>query len=127
LRAFDIGRAYVAGRLGAEPVEEKPFDLDAFVAGRATDLTDYQNAAYAASYRALVDAARAAEAPLGSTRFTEAVARNAYRLMAYKDEYEVARLYCDPEFKRALAEQFENSDKISIFLAPPLFAEKDPH
>ena len=131
LRAFDIGRAYVAGRLGAdspasEVVEDKPFDLDAFIEGRAADLSDYQNAAYAASYRALVEAARAAETPLGGTRFTEAVARNAYRLMAYKDEYEVARLYCDPEFRRALAEQFENTDKISVFLAPPLFSEKDP-
>jgi indolepyruvate ferredoxin oxidoreductase len=132
LRAFDIGRAYIAGRLGAnapepEKAEEQPFDLEAFVAGRAADLTDYQNAAYAASYRALVEAARAAEAGLGSTRFTEAVARNAYKLMAYKDEYEVARLYCDPAFKRSLAEQFENADKISVFLAPPLFAEKDAH
>ena len=132
LRAFNIGRAHVAGRLGAKALEpqaaeEKPFDLDAFIAARIADLTDYQNAAYAASYRALVDAARAAEAPLGSTTFTEAVARNGYKLMAYKDEYEVARLYCDPDFKRSLAEQFENPDKISIFLAPPLFAEKDAH
>ncbi len=127
LRAFNIGRAYIAGRLEPEAKEETPFDLDAFIEARIADLTDYQNAGYAAQYRGLVDQARQAEAGLGSTRFTEAVARNAYKLMAYKDEYEVARLYCDPDFKRSLAAQFESPDKISIFLAPPLFSEKDPH
>ncbi len=90
-----------------------------------TDLTAYQSAAYAKDYRSLVNQARSAEAPFGSTAFVEAVARYAYKLMAYKDEYEVARLYCDPDFRRSLAAQFENPDKISVFLAPPIFAEKD--
>ncbi len=127
LRAFNIGRAYIAGHLEPEISEEAPFDLAAFIDDRTADLTAYQNAAYADAYRALVDQARRGEAALGSTVFTEAVARNAYKLMAYKDEYEVARLYCDPEFKASLAAQFENSDKVSIFLAPPLFARKDAH
>ncbi|MGZ3298222.1 MAG: DUF6537 domain-containing protein, partial [Asticcacaulis sp.] len=127
MAAFNLGRAYVAGRLEPARIEDKPFDLDAFVAGRIADLTDYQNAAYAARYSALVKAARVAEAPLRTTGFTEAVARNAYKLMAYKDEYEVARLYCDPAFKVSLAEQFEAPEKISVFLAPPLFAQKDAH
>ena len=127
LRAFNIGRAYVAGRLAPEKTEEAPFDLDAFVTAREADLVAYQDESYAARYRALVERARTAEAALNSTAFTEAVARNAYKLMAYKDEYEVARLYCDPDFKKSLAEQFENPDKISVFLAPPLFAKKDAH
>lgn len=126
-RAFALGRAYVAGRLAGKTEEPAPFDLDAFIAARILDLTDYQNAAYAAEYKALVEVARRAEAPLGATKFTEAVARFAFKLMAYKDEYEVARLYALPEFRHSLAEQFDNPDKISVFLAPPIFGEKDNH
>ena len=127
LRAFALGRAYIAGRLEASQKPEAPFDLDAFVAARMADLTDYQDEAYARDYKALVEVARKAEAPFGSTAFTEAVARYGYKLKAYKDEYEVARLYLKPEFRAALAAQFDNPDKVSIFLAPPIFGEKDQH
>jgi indolepyruvate ferredoxin oxidoreductase len=120
LMAFSLGRAFVAGRLDAPEKPEMPFDLDAFVAARIADLTDYQNAAYAQRYADLVDLARRADDAFG-----EAVARNAFKLMAYKDEYEVARLYMRPEFRQALAEQFENPDRISVFLAPPILGEKD--
>ncbi len=126
-RAFSLGRAYVAGRLAKKEEAAPAFDLDAFVTARVRDLTEYQDASYAAGYRALVETARKAEAATGSLRFTEAVARNAFKLKAYKDEYEVARLYMAPDFRKSLAEQFENPDKISVWLAPPLMGEKDAH
>ena len=101
--------------------------LDDVVARRGAFLTGYQNAAYAAKYRALVDKVRAAEAAeaAGSTALTEAVARYAFKLMAYKDEYEVARLYTDGTFLRRLNEQFEGDFKLRFHLAPPLVAPRD--
>lgn len=126
-RAFAIGRAYAAGRLGKAEAPAPVFDLDAFVASRVADLTAYQDGAYAARYLHLVETVRVAEGQYGSLRLTEAVARGAYKLMAYKDEYEVARLYSDPAFKAALAEQFEDTKAIRVFLAPPLLGEKDAH
>jgi indolepyruvate ferredoxin oxidoreductase len=118
LRAFALGRAWAEGRLEAQPEEKPVFELDTFVRARMADLTDYQDAAYAARYKALVDQVRR------EPRLAESVARNAYKLMAYKDEYEVARLYCDPAFRNALAGQFEDTKKISVFLAPPLMGTK---
>ena len=103
-------------------------DLDALGEHRAADLTAYQNAAYAARYRDAVGrvaAAEQAKAP-GETGLAEAAARALHKLMAYKDEYEVARLYTDGRFARALREQFEDGAKLSFHLAPPLFAETDP-
>src|SRR5205809_7763691 len=76
--------------------------LDDIVAKRVEFLTGYQNAAYAQQYRDFVEQVRAAESKLGDTkslRLTEAVARYYYKLMAYKDEYEVARLYTDGKFR----------------------------
>jgi len=117
-------------------VTELPFDdtrlsrdLDETIARREAFLTDYQDAAYAKRYRSLVDQVRAAEsakAP-GSTALTEAVARYAFKLMAYKDEYEVARLYANGEFQRRIAAQFEGDYKIRFHLAPPMFAKRDAH
>ncbi|ESQ87622.1 MFS transporter [Asticcacaulis sp. AC460] len=127
LRAFALGRAWVAGRLNTSQKEEVLFGLDTFIAARMKDLEAYQDEAYARDYRALVDIARKAEAKFGTTTFTEAVARNAFKVKAYKDEYEVARLYLDPAFRAQLEAQFENPDKVSVFLAPPLFGEKDAH
>jgi indolepyruvate ferredoxin oxidoreductase len=102
-------------------------NLDEAIARRDAFLNQYQNADYARRYRALVDKVRSAEAALvpGSTALTEAVARYAFKLMAYKDEYEVARLYTSGEFKRRVAQQFEGDYKIHFHLAPPLFAKKD--
>ena len=68
---------------------------------------------------------KAAEAPLGGTRLTDAVARNLFKLMAYKDEYEVARLHTDPAFLAKLADQFEDGFKLKYHLAPPLLAAKN--
>ena len=101
--------------------------LDEVIARRDALLTDYQNAAYAKRYRALVDKVRVAETAQvpGSTALTEAVARYAFKLMAYKDEYEVARLYTSGDFQRRVAQQFEGNYTIRFHLAPPLLAKKD--
>lgn len=100
--------------------------LDELVERRVRFLTDYQDAAYAARYRALVDRVRTAEwDKAGSTALTETVARYYFKLMAYKDEYEVARLYTSGEFQRRLQQQFEGDFEVRFHLAPPLFAKKD--
>jgi len=102
--------------------------LDDLVTDRVADLTRYQNAAYAARYKALVDKARAAEsarAP-GMDGFAAAVARYAHKAMAYKDEYEVARLYTDGDFLRSVREAFEGDYTLRFHLAPPLLAPRDP-
>ena len=109
-RAFALGRraaaypdevaAMVAAALPAARREAPARTLDEMVARRVTQLTAYQDAAYAARYRALVERAAAAErthAP-GGTRLAEAVARSYFKLLAIKDEYEVARLYADGAF-----------------------------
>ncbi|WP_295364923.1 indolepyruvate ferredoxin oxidoreductase family protein [Arenimonas sp.] len=101
--------------------------LDEMIERRVKFLTNYQDKAYAGRYVALVDKVRQAEsrkAP-GSTRLTEAVARYYFKLMAYKDEYEVARLYTSGEFKRRIEQQFEGDYKIHFNLAPPLLAKRD--
>jgi indolepyruvate ferredoxin oxidoreductase len=89
-------------------------------------LTAYQNAAYAARYSDLVERVQKAELP-GRTGLTEAVARNFFKLMAYKDEYEVARLYTDGEFLKQLANTFDGEKlRLSFHLAPPILGRKDP-
>ncbi len=101
---------------------KKP-SLDGMVAQRVAFLTDYQNAEYAARYSAFVAKVRAAEAPLNSTRLAEAVARYLFKLMAYKDEYEVARLHTDQTFTDKISAQFEGDYKLTYHLAPPLIAK----
>lgn len=104
----------------------KKTGLQELVAQREQFLTDYQNAAYAAQYRSFVDQVQAAEGRLGSsTRLTEAVARYLFKLMAYKDEYEVARLHTDPAFTAKIADMFDGDYKLVHHLAPPLSAAKD--
>ena len=100
--------------------------LDDIVKRRVELLTAYQDAAYAAKYKAFVDHVRAEEAKLGKgSRLAEAVARYFYKLMAYKDEYEVARLHTDPAFKAKIANMFEGDVKLKFHLAPPLLAKHD--
>jgi len=101
--------------------------LDERIVRRVAFLTDYQNAAYAAKYKALVDKVHSAEqakAP-GSTALSEAVARYAFKLMAYKDEYEVARLYTSGDFEKRVRDTFDGDFKIHFHLAPPLLARRD--
>ncbi|HET7679327.1 MAG TPA: indolepyruvate ferredoxin oxidoreductase family protein [Xanthobacteraceae bacterium] len=95
---------------------------------RAAFLSDYQDAAYATRYRSLVERAKATEAAQapGKCGFAEAVARYLFKLMAYKDEYEVARLYADGSFARQLKAEFEGDVRLEFHLAPPLFAPRDP-
>ena len=101
---------------------KKP-SLDEMVARRVEFLTGYQDAAYAAQYKAFVEKVRAAEAPLKSTKLSEAVARYLFKLMAYKDEYEVARLHTDPAFAQKIAGMFEGDFKLVHHLAPPMLAK----
>jgi indolepyruvate ferredoxin oxidoreductase len=102
--------------------------LDELIGRRERFLTDYQNAAWAGRYRRLVDEVRKVEAEKtrGQTGLTEAVARYFFKLMAYKDEYEVARLHSDPAFRQKLEAQFEGPFKLRFHLAPPLLAKRDP-
>jgi indolepyruvate ferredoxin oxidoreductase len=134
LAAFDWGRAARANPASlaafAKPAAtaEQTNDLATIVARRTEFLTAYQNKAYADRYRALVDSvtkAEAAKAP-GRTGLAFAVARYAFKLMAYKDEYEVARLYTDGSFQRQVAAAFEGDLKFEFHLAPPILGRKDP-
>ncbi|HYE39290.1 MAG TPA: indolepyruvate ferredoxin oxidoreductase family protein [Ramlibacter sp.] len=100
--------------------------VEQIVARRVELLTAYQNAAYAAQYKAFVDQVRAQEEKLGKgTRLSEAVARYFYKLMAYKDEYEVARLYTSGAFADKIAGMFDGEVTLKFHLAPPLLARKD--
>ena len=101
----------------------KPEAIDTLIAKRVTFLTHYQSAAYANRYRAVVARVRAAEAVLNKTTLTEAVARNLFKLMAYKDEYEVARLHTDPAFLQKINGMFEGDYTLNYHLAPPLIAK----
>ena len=98
-----------------------PESLDGLIKKRAAFLTEYQNAAYAQKYLDLVDQVRQSE----SSKLAMAVAKNAFKLMAYKDEYEVARLYSTDEFMAKIKNQFEGDVTLQFNLAPPLFAKKD--
>jgi len=101
--------------------------LDEMVARRVEFLTDYQNAAYARRYADLVAKVRSAESTVGADKLplTEAVARYAFKLMAYKDEYEVARLHTDAAFHAKVGALFEGNYTLSYHLAPPLWARKN--
>ncbi|MCB1958227.1 MAG: 2-oxoacid:acceptor oxidoreductase family protein, partial [Rhodocyclaceae bacterium] len=114
----------------ASPAEVTPLreeSLDEVIARRMAYLVDYQDAAYAERYRRLVSRVRTAEAALGSTRLTDTVARQAFRLMAYKDEYEVARLYGDASFWQSVRDTFDGDYAIRFHLAPPLISRPDPN
>ncbi|WP_428138855.1 indolepyruvate ferredoxin oxidoreductase family protein [Delftia acidovorans] len=107
---------------------KKP-SLTEMVAKRVDFLTGYQNAAYAAEYQAFVDKVHAAERGVAGsgTRLSEAVARYLFKLMAYKDEYEVARLHTDAAFSQRIAGMFEGDYRVVHHLAPPSSAGKDEH
>jgi indolepyruvate ferredoxin oxidoreductase len=133
LGAHDMAKVRAAAG-DALPGSPMPLDdsalsttLDERIARRATFLTDYQDAAYAARYKSLVENVRAAEQSKvpGSTAVTEAVARYAFKLMAYKDEYEVARLYTSGDFEKRVRATFDGKFKLHFHLAPPLLARRD--
>jgi indolepyruvate ferredoxin oxidoreductase len=107
-------------------VMQMPQSLDSILKKRVEFLTGYQDAAYAAQYAELVSQVREREAALGlGNKLATAVAKSLFKLMAYKDEYEVARLYTDGRFVEQLKSQFEGEFSVKFNLAPPLFAKKD--
>ncbi len=134
LEAFDWGRRAAHN---IEEVEEaagvrvpfKPLtNLDEIIADRVQKLTDYQSSAYAEMYRNQVEKIRRLEQELSFKHdfaFTKAVARSLYKLMAYKDEYEVARLYSNGNFKQQLENVFEGDYSLKFHLAPPILEKKD--
>jgi len=108
-------------------VQAFPHNLDDMIARRVEFLTDYQNAAYAQRYRDFVHKVRKAESEkVGGTKLAEAVARYGFKLMAYKDEYEIARLYADRRFAQKIASVFEGDYRLKFHLAPPLLNRPDP-
>ena len=125
LAAFAWGRraavdeAAVRAVIGAK-VEKKAETLDEVIVRRVAFLTAYQDAAYAARYRDVVARVRAVSEPLAL-----AVARNLFKLMAYKDEYEVARLYSDGSFAEKLSKQFTGDFTLKFHLAPPIRGRVD--
>ncbi|MEO0774155.1 MAG: indolepyruvate ferredoxin oxidoreductase family protein [Pseudomonadota bacterium] len=134
LTAFNWGRMMahdpdvVAAKLRPSPVVmQQSLTLDALIAHRRAHLTKYQNAALADRYEALVRHVRATtrDHPNSET-LTRLVAQNYAKLLSYKDEYEVARLFTDPAFKAAMNDQFDGSYKIAFNLAPPMLTGKGP-
>ncbi len=122
----DVVAEIAAGRSDRRKVPAAE-SLDELAARRARFLTDYQNERYAQLYADAVAATREAEARAapGRADLAEAVARNLFRLMAIKDEYEVARLFTDGTFERQLASAFDGWGKLEYHLAPPLIAKRD--
>jgi indolepyruvate ferredoxin oxidoreductase len=134
LQALRLGRLLAVGddsldSLAASAVDAEPDELsvDQLVGDRAQRLAAYQNRAYSDRYRSFVDQVRTAERRLGQEdgELGRAVATYLFKLMAYKDEYEVARMYADPVFKQRLNEEFEGDFRIAVNLAPQLFNRRD--
>jgi indolepyruvate ferredoxin oxidoreductase len=109
---------------GEEPISET---LEQIIARRVRHLTEYQNAAYAQSFADFVLQVREREGTQvpGSTAVTQAVAISLSKLMSYKDEYEVARLYSNGDFERRLRQQFAGNYRLKVHLSPPLFNPRD--
>ncbi|CAN5409652.1 indolepyruvate ferredoxin oxidoreductase family protein [soil metagenome] len=129
LQAVDPARIEKAVVSHVQELDFTPLTkLADIVAHRTQLLTEYQNAAWAQRYRDLVDVVAKAEtlATPGKDALSVMVARNFAKLMAYKDEYEVARLHADPAFKQQLKDAFEDGAKLRYNLAPPLFSKRDP-
>ena len=136
LAAFEWGRlaahdmSAIEDVLGGRKVsrDEDVEDVDALISQRMDELVAYQDRNYADRYRNLIDCVRVAEMKIAAEpgELTRAVAWNFYKLLAYKDEYEVARLYTDGRFEKRIAEVFEGDYKIEFNMAPPLLAKRDP-
>lgn len=129
---IDAAAVLTEAGLSKEHKTSKPESLETAIAYRSAYLTDYQDQAYARRYLDLVDRVRRFEQELPQSTdvelpLTEAVAHSYFSLLAYKDEYEVARLYANGEFEQTLAAQFEGDYHLRFHLAPPLLAKRDPH
>jgi indolepyruvate ferredoxin oxidoreductase len=133
--AFNWGRlaAVDLATVQSFAYQEKPVESDhhlsesvsEMIDRRSRFLEDYQNQSYADIYRQTMEKVRQSENKLETDQLTKVIAQSLYRLMAYKDEYEVARLYSNGDFMRRLKQQFEGDIKIVFHLAPPLLARKN--
>jgi len=121
LAAEDSGYVIRAAGLDVQP--PSPMTLEELIEHRSGLLVAYQNAAYARQYRDAVTRVRDREQAVcpDRTDLTAAVARYLYKVMAYKDEYEVARLYTDGRFQAQLRQTFEGDLRLGFHLAPPIF------
>ena len=99
--------------------------LEDLIATRVEFLTAYQNTSYAKQYEEFVLKVKSVESPLGQSLLSETVARQLFKLMAYKDEYEVARLHTDKQFLERVKTQFEGDFKVFYHLAPPIIAKRN--
>lgn len=137
-QAFDKGRQWIvepnvveaeAGYLRPDPSAKAEKTLDELINHRSAILTDYQDASYASSYQAMVDKIRAIDQTKGQV-LAKAAAKYAFKLMAYKDEYEVARLYSSGAFAKGLAQQFAGEAgknyRLTLHMAPPFLSKPDP-
>jgi indolepyruvate ferredoxin oxidoreductase len=127
-RAFNWGRKFASDPSEIDaildklrPISKEPDTLEEIINKRADFLKNYQDAKYAQSYRDFISKVEIAESKLGKSRdLTNAVARNLFKLMSYKDEYEVARLYTNGEFEKQISETFDGDFKLNYHLAPPI-------
>ena len=136
--AFQWGRLAAVDRAAVEraatPPEARPESqrlsqtLEESIARRRAFLADYQSEAYARRYEEFVKKVQAAESARvpGSTQLTSMVARYLFKLMAYKDEYEVARLYTSTDFLERVEKQFEGDYRLVLHMAPPILEKTDP-
>ena len=128
-RAFSWGRIaaqnidYVTDAAKIPEAAAKERSLQSLIEHRFEQLVAYHNPAYAGRYRELVERVQTAELALGNSELplTRTVVTYLYKLMAYKDEYEVARLYSDPAFQQKLSATFAGDYKLSFHMAPPIF------
>ena len=130
-QAFRLGRLAATDQIPepreSSPVLEEPITLDELIARRKDFLVQYQNQQYAERYESMVRKVQDEEKAQGGEQVTAAVARYYFKLLAYKDEYEVARLYSTAEFRESLNAQFQGDFKLEFNLAPPLLAPIDKH
>jgi indolepyruvate ferredoxin oxidoreductase len=124
--ALDLAAVETAATPAAASGGAPSQTLDELIERRTALLTDYQDAAHAARYRTLVERVRSADSALCRSALSEAVARYYAKLLAYKDEYEVARLHTDGRFMAEIGRRFEGRPKLQLHLAPPLLAQRDP-
>jgi indolepyruvate ferredoxin oxidoreductase len=132
--AFQMGRLAAHDRRhfdklvrSLECQQAPPSGFDAIVVRREEQLCKFQNTSYARRYRNVVDAVREAEQQVadGCSKLSEAVAVNLFKLMAYKDEYEVARLHTDGKFLRQINTELEGDFKMELHLAVPFVSRRD--
>jgi len=131
-RRAAVDLAVVASRATASATAPESHQLsetlDQIIDRRIAFLMDYQNAAYAERYASWVDRVRQVETACvpDHTELTQSVARSLFKLMAYKDEYEVARLYAESDFLKRVADHFEGAYELNFHLAPPMLSDRDP-